>query len=111
MGTKYKRSAPRPTINNPFISNHANSDKNKHLAELKQVYLYLFRHSATMKEVDRATGIMRESICWYLRKLRKRDLLYIVGKRLCKVTKHMAIEWTTDPQKVLKPDANQLKIF
>lgn len=111
MNPKYKSQTPRPGSEDLICSTHTNACKDKHSAELHQVYLYLFRHSATMKEVDRATGVMRESVCWYCRKLRKRDLLYIVGKRLCKVTKHLAIEWTTDPKKVPKSDGTQLNMF
>jgi len=111
MDIKYKRSAPRPTFRNQIISTHANKGEDKHSAELKQVYLYLFTHPSTMLETDRAIGVMRSSICWYCRKLRKRDLLYIVEKRLCKITKHFAIVWTTNPALVPKPDGTQLNMF
>jgi len=62
-----------------------------------------------MKEADKLTGVMRENICWYCRTLRQQNRLYVIGKRLCKVTKHVAKVWTTNPE--LIPVNQQLTLF
>ena len=75
----------------------------------KIVYQSFFENPQTMKEVDKSTGIMRENICWHCRELRKQNLLFKTRKRLCKITKHRATEWTTNPN--LVPTDIQLNLF
>jgi hypothetical protein len=62
-----------------------------------------------MKEVDKVCGVMRENICWYVRTLRKAGKIYLITKRRCKVTKHTAGVYTTNPD--LIPSNNQTKLF
>ncbi len=111
MKVDKKSQTPRPGLQNRLISSIANKDKGKHLSRLKQVRDYLFGYPATMKEVDAATGIMRESVCRYVAMLRKNDSIFIAGKRPCRITKHVATIWTTNPELAPKPEANQLKMF
>ncbi|ASV77961.1 hypothetical protein M2T70_04735 [Elizabethkingia anophelis] len=57
----------------------------------------------TMKEVDIQTGIMRENICRYVKNLRNTGRIAILRQRICKITKHKANEYTTDPKLFPKP--------
>ncbi len=78
--------------------------------ELSKVYRAFYASPKTMKEVDRETGVMRESICWYCRTLRRKNRLFPVKKRQCSVTKYpTVIAWTSNPD--LAPKSNQLKMF
>jgi hypothetical protein len=78
--------------------------------ELEIVHQAFFERPRTMKEVDTKTGVMRESICWYCRALRKTGRLFRVRKRKCTVTGHNYVwEWTTNPR--LKIDDGQLRLF
>lgn len=83
---------------------------NQFQSELRRVYNAFHGKPKTMKEVDKETGIMRESICWYCKELRRTDRLFPVGKRMCTVTKHSnVIEWTSNPN--LIPSSDQLNLF
>jgi hypothetical protein len=77
--------------------------------QLKKVYDAFFEQTITMKEADKISGIMRESICWYCKELRESNRLFKVGKRLCSVTKHRATTYTTNPDNA--PFDNQFKLF
>lgn len=78
--------------------------------ELKKVYEAFYQKPKTMKEVDKETGIMRESICWYCKELRSQGKLHPVRKRVCSVTKYDHVtEWTSNPNDI--PKSNQLKMF
>lgn len=79
-------------------------------SELIRVEKALFEKPQTMKEVDRRIGVMRESICRYCAKLRKQDKLYPIRKRICNVTGHPAIEWSTNPA-LVPPRPKQLDLF
>lgn len=79
------------------------------LTQLKRVYLAFFDKPQTMKEVDFSTGVMRESICRYCRTLKLQNQLYPIRKRYCSITKHLATEYTTNPELILEDD--QLKLW
>lgn len=85
-------------------------DSNYFDTELNRVDKAFFDVPSTMKEVDRRIGVMRESICRYCAKLRKQDKLYPISKRICNVTGHLAIEWTTNPEMAPK-GSQQLDLF
>jgi hypothetical protein len=82
--------------------------KDKYKVQLKKVFDSFYKQPKTMKEVDIETNVMRENICWYCRTLRKSNKLYAVGKRMCKVTKHLDIQCTKNPE--LIPTSNQIKL-
>ncbi len=97
-------------LNSPN-SLHKGFDKVKKIAnQLSIVRDIFFDEPCTMKEADILTGIMRESICWYCRSMRKQNSLYPIGKRFCRVTKHKATVYTTDPAKAIN-NSPQLKLF
>lgn len=78
--------------------------------QLNIVFNAFFEYPKTMKEVDKETSIMRESICRYVKTLRAKDRIMLVGYRKCKVTGHDKVGiYTTDPD--LFPKSNQLKLF
>jgi len=80
-----------------------------HMIQMEKVFQAFFEEPMTMKEADRATGIMRESICRYVGTLRKQNRIAVIKKRYCSVTKHLAAELTTDPY--LMPIKLQLNLF
>lgn len=82
---------------------------NKRLAQMKAVFSAFFNEPSTMKMVDVKTGVMRENICWYCRDFRKKEVLKVVKKGICPITKHSAIYWSTNPEHF--PVDNQLKLF
>lgn len=93
-------------------SNVTGQGKNKRLAELEKVKVALFEKPQTMKELDKAIGVMRESICWYCRTLRKNNQLFKVRRRRCAITGYPHVwELTTDPNKTLSPTSSQLNLF
>lgn len=97
--------------NNSLNSSGRRHGKNKHFNELNQVFEALFQEPQTMKELDRRTGIMRESICRYCGILRKQGLLHYVRQRRCRITGHPRVwELTTDPAKATK-ESIQLALF
>lgn len=84
-------------------------NKDKHFKDqMKALFQCLHDRPMTMKEADIATGIMRENICWYCRTFRIQGKLFEVEKRICKVTRHRATVYTTNPE--LVPPSNQLPL-
>lgn len=78
--------------------------------QLNVIFNAFFESPKTMKEVDKETGIMRESICRYIKTLRKKKKIALVGYRKCNVTGHGNVGiYTTNPD--LFPISNQLKLF
>jgi len=87
-------------------------DEDNHFdSQLERVYESFFDSPKTMKEVDKSIGIMRESICWFCRTLRKEDKLYPIRKRICTVTNHRATEYTTNTAYAPIRQAIQLSLF
>jgi hypothetical protein len=70
---------------------------NDYRDQLSRVYDAFFDAPMTMKEADKFCGVMRESICRYVRTLRLSRRIKLIGKRYCKVTKHLAGVYTTNP--------------
>lgn len=93
----------------PFNSLNSQFKDTKFIDQLNKVYNVFFEQPSTMKEVDIICGVMRENICRYVRTLRKAGKIYLINKRTCKVTKHTAGEYTTNPK--LIPIDPQTKLF
>lgn len=81
----------------------------KFRSQIKEVYRQLFNNAYTMKEVSVITGIDRANICRYIRILRKNNLIAIVKKDYCSVTRYKANRYTTNPEFI--PVSLQLKLF
>jgi hypothetical protein len=77
--------------------------------QLHKVFQSFFDSPKTMKEADADCGIMRESICRYVRTFRQSKSIVVIRKRYCKVTQHLANEYTTNPD--LFPKPAQLTLF
>lgn len=78
--------------------------------QLNIVFNAFFESPKTMKEVDKETGVMRESICRHVKTLRASNKIVLVGYRKCKETGHGKVGiYTTNPD--LFPLSNQLKLF
>jgi hypothetical protein len=99
----------KKSISTPFNSLNSQAKDTKFIDQLNKVYNVFFERPSTMKEVDIVCGVMRENICWYVRTLRKAGKIYLINKRACKVTKHTAGEYTTNP--ALIPIDKQTKLF
>lgn len=79
-------------------------------AQLLVVYNALKEKPMTMKELDVATGIMRESICRHVAYLLMQGKIAVIRKRRCNITGYpMVNEYTANPN--LFPKSNQLKLF
>ena len=83
--------------------------KDKKIDQLKAVFQSFFDSPKTMKEADSDSGIMRENICRYVRTFRQSKSIVVIRKRYCLVTKHLANEYTTNPE--LFPKPTQLSLF
>lgn len=77
--------------------------------QLNKVFQSFFESPKTMKEADADSGIMRENICRYVRTFRQSKSIVAIRKRYCLVTKHLANEYTTNPEFFPKP--TQLSLF
>ncbi|MGM0409010.1 MAG: hypothetical protein ACQERU_13600, partial [Bacteroidota bacterium] len=74
--------------------------------QLRIVYKSFFQYPQTMKEVDVTTGIMRENVCRYVATLRQQNRIFPIRERKCRITNHIATEWTANP--ALVPENPQL---
>ena len=97
------------SFNAPSNSLYSQDKDTKFIDQLNKVYNVFYQQPSTMKEVDKVCGVMRENICWYVRTLRKAGRIYLINKRKCKVTKHKAGVYTTNPE--LIPIDKQTKLF
>ena len=82
----------------------------KYKDQLSQIFEALKHKPMTMKELDISTGVMRENICRYFRTLRKQGKIALIKKRQCAITKHIAGEYTTNPELFPEP-TKQLSIW
>ena len=83
--------------------------KDKKIDQLSKVFQSFFDSPKTMKECDIDSGIMRENITRYVRTFRQSKSIVVIRKRYCKVTQHLANEYSTNPD--LFPKPTQLTLF
>jgi hypothetical protein len=89
--------------------NHGGHDKDKR-TELNRVKQFLFKHTATMKQVFAATGIIRENVCRRIADLRKTNQVCKVKIAKCPITGHGRVGfYTTNPE--LFTESPQLGLF
>lgn len=62
----------------------------------------------TMKMVSVETGIDRPNICRYVAHLRKRKQIAAIKKGTCRITRHSAQFFSTDPELIPKPGQSEL---
>jgi hypothetical protein len=94
-------------LNTVFVTKQSKYTVSK--TQLKTIFQYLQKHTATASMVANVTGVPQKSICRYKRDLQKRGLLCEVRKEFCELTKFRAWYLTTNPD--LFPQSNQLKMF
>lgn len=93
------------TNNNPLF-NIQRQDKSLK-SQLKTIFNYLKKHTATASMVTDATGVDQKNICRYKRDLEKAGILWEIEKKLCKHTGFKAWYLTTNPKKA--PYNNQIQ--
>lgn len=96
-------------LNSPNFLQKIQGKDNHYYDQLSRVFQSFLESPKTRKEVDKACGVMRENICWYVRYLKQRNLITVIRKRYCTVTKHLAEELTTNPD--LFPKQIQTTLF
>lgn len=77
--------------------------------QFEQVVDGFFQEPQTMKMLSVKSGIDRANICWFCRDLRHANRIGVVKVARCRVTKHLANYYTTNPE--LFPQSNQLELF
>jgi hypothetical protein len=93
----------------PKVSLKSQRKGTKFFDQLQRVYSEFFNRPQTMKMLSVRTGIDRANVCWYCRKFRKLDKIWVFKIGICPITKHLAIYWTTNPD--LVPSDPQTKLF
>lgn len=68
-----------------------------------------YGHPQTMKELSAATGIDRANLCRYVRTMRIAGTIAVVKRSCCRITKHIANKYSTNPE--LFPKQIQLSLF
>lgn len=83
----------------PNNSLHKRQSKDKHFQTQMETVFAAFRSKPqTMLMVEIKTGIFRANICRYVAKWQKSNSIHLLRQGLCKVSKHGAGYYTTDPE-------------
>lgn len=78
---------------------HKGQGKSTHFqAQMKRVFTALYRQPKTMLMVSVETGILRANICRYVADWQKQGSIHLLKQGLCKVSKHRAGYYTTNPE-------------
>ncbi len=78
---------------------HKGQGKDKHFqAQMKRVFAAFYIQPKTMLMVSIETGILRANICRYVAEWEKQNLICIVRKGICPISKHRAGFYTTNPE-------------
>jgi hypothetical protein len=85
------------------------SDKDKKLYQLEATFYGFYSTPQTMKELSVRLNIDRANVCRYCRVFRLQHKLYVVSKKYCSITKHLANVYTTNES--YKPSTGQLELF
>ncbi len=84
--------------------------KDKHFtAQLQATYNGFYEKPQTMKELSVQSCIDRANICRYCKVFRLQNTLYVISKKYCSITKHLANVYSTN--KKYKPHKQQLELF
>ena len=86
-------------LNSPKVFSHKGQGKSTHFeVQMKRVFAAFKRKPSTMLMVSIETGILRANICRYVAKWQKSNSIHLLKQGLCKVSKHRAGYYTTDPE-------------
>lgn len=80
--------------------------------QIKVIFQAFYGQPKTMLMVAVETGILRANICRYVSQLEKHNLIRLVRKGICPISKHRAGFYTTNPElfpSILKP-SNTVKL-
>lgn len=81
-----------------FNPQHKRQSEDKHFeVQMKRVFAAFKRKPSTMLMVEVETGIMRSNITRYVAKWQKSNSIHLLKQGLCKVSKHRAGFYTTNP--------------
>jgi len=94
----------------PSLPSKLQCEGNTRLTQLKTIFQYLGKHTATASMVSKATGVPQKCICRYKRDLQLSGKLWEIEKAICKETGFKAWFLTTDPSNA-KVQSNQLNQF
>lgn len=99
--------------NSPKILLSQGHAKDKYFGgQMKRVFACLNQEPKTMLMVSYETGILRSNICRYIARLEELNLITIVRKGLCPISKYRAGFYSTNPVlfpakvETLKPNHN-----
>lgn len=85
--------------------------KHKKLKDINKVLLYFQYNIGTSLDCAFSTGILRNSICYYIDNLTKIGLLKIIYKDKDRTTHHMASHYSADSSKWKKLSHKELDLF
>lgn len=83
-------------------------DNNKRKTQMQQVYEAFKEKPQTMMQVSVSTRILRPNICRYVGKWEKRNLITVVKKAKCPITKHEAKFYSTNPDLIPPPGQSEM---
>lgn len=86
-------------------------DVAKNRTDLYRVLDYFRNNVASTLDVVKATGILRNSITWYVSKLEKEGLLKVVCIKHDRTTGYMAKHYSADPSQWKCQVSQQLSLF
>ncbi len=87
------------TLDTPSNFLHKRQGKDKNFeTQIQQVFAAFKRKPSTMLMVSIETGILRASICRYVAKWQKSNSIHLLKQGFCKVSKHRAGFYTTNPE-------------
>lgn len=99
----------KKTLNNPSnVKPNTKEGENKDIAKVLDFFRY---KTGTTLDAMIHTGILRNSITWYVDDLIKMDLLFVAYRMQDKHTKRMANHYSADPLYKNKVDRRQLTLF
>jgi hypothetical protein len=78
--------------------------------QTSRVYKALFNEPMSMLECALLTNVMRSNICYYIENLRKKNAVFEVGKRRCKITNRLVFIHSTNPIHKSKSTFKQLEL-
>ena len=84
---------------------------NHSVSQYKTVYEYFKRNPATMFQCEVATGIPRPYVCWYIRNMRKREIIQIYRLGRCPVSKWKGVQFLTSDEALFKTKVKEPSIF
>ena len=85
-------------LNSPKVFSHKGQGKDNHFeTQMKRVFEAFKRKPSTMLMVSFETGILRANLCRYIAKWQKSNSIHKLKQGLCKVSKHRAGFYTTNP--------------